>query len=585
MWARLRELAIVYILLVAGSALWRRTVLGVEDPTLYGGDGMTFLALAGVIAVLWSRWPIPLPGLKALELAMIGLIAGRVAFVQYRMMLKFSFRGEELGAELLFKNSVLMISVLILTYGLYVPKSWRRAAIVVGPLALLPFATLAVLALQHPTELAWLWEQRPDRSTPHGRVPRALLFTLDALILTILAVGSTYGARTISRLRRQVALARQLGQYRLGRLLGAGGMGEVYLAEHLLLKRPCAVKLIRPGEATDPRAMDRFEREVRLTATLSHPNIVEIFDYGRTEDGTYYYVMEYLPGLSLEDLVRHHGPLPPGRVVYLLRQVCQALCVAHAAGLIHRDIKPSNIFATRRSGMDDVAKLLDFGLVLPGAGSPAPHLTGEGQILGTPLFMSPEQVMGGGRVVDERSDLYALGAVAYFLLTGHPPFDGGNGIGVMIAHARDAVVPPSRDRADVPEDLDASCCGAWPRSRPSGFPMPKALRSPWAAVCARLRGTRLWPGNGGMTHSRPSPESRDRIKGSSPSRRIVPCFPVLPGCSRKSLRARFRPHSLSEPKFCNEFLRSSPFVQAVRFCQPMNSEARNSEARSWSWNA
>ena len=164
--------------------------------------------------------------------------------------------------------------------------------------------------------------------------------------------------------------------------------------------------------------------------------------------------MEYLPGLSLEDLVQHHGPLPPGRVVYLLRQVCQALSVAHATGLIHRDIKPSNVIATRRSGMDDVAKLLDFGLVLPRAGSPTPHLTGEGQILGTPLFMAPEQVMGGGRVVDERSDLYALGAVAYYLLTGRPPFDGGNGIGVMIAHARDAVVPPSRDRADVPEDLE-----------------------------------------------------------------------------------------------------------------------------------
>jgi eukaryotic-like serine/threonine-protein kinase len=250
---------------------------------------MAFLILAGLIALLWRRWPIPLPGLKALELLMIGLLAGRVVFVQYRMMLKFSLRGENLGAQLLFKNSVLMISVLILTYGLYVPKSWRRAAIVVGPLALLPFATLAVLDLQHPTDMAWLWKQGPGRSTPHGRVPLALLFTFDALILAILAVGSTYGARTISRLRRQVAEARQLGQYRLGRLLGAGGMGEVYMAEHLLLKRPCAVKLIRPGELTGPRALERFEREVRLTATLSHPNIVEVYDYGRAEDGTYYY--------------------------------------------------------------------------------------------------------------------------------------------------------------------------------------------------------------------------------------------------------------------------------------------------------
>ena len=187
------------------------------------------------------------------------------------------------------------------------------------------------------------------------------------MILLILAVGSAFGARTISRLRRQVAEARQLGQYRLRRRIGAGGMGEVYLAEHQLLKRPCAVKLIRPDDVADPRALERFEREVRLTATLSHPNTVEIYDYGRTEDGTYYYVMEYLPGLSLAELVERHGPLPPGRVVYLLRQVCGALREAHAAGLIHRDIKPSNIFAARRGGMDDVAKLLDFGLVLPAA--------------------------------------------------------------------------------------------------------------------------------------------------------------------------------------------------------------------------
>jgi eukaryotic-like serine/threonine-protein kinase len=284
--ARLRELPIVFILLVAASALWRRAALGLEAPGLYRGDGMVFLALAGLIALLWSRWPIPLLWLKALELAMIGLLASRVAIVQYRMMLKFSLQGETLGAQLLFKNSVLMICVLILTYGLYVPKSWRRAAIVAGPLALLPFGVLAVLALQHPTAMAWLWQEGPDRSTPHGRVPRALLFAIDALILIILAAGSTYGARTISRLRKQVAEARQLGQYRLGRLLGAGGMGEVYLAEHELLKRPCAVKLIRPEVVIRAETIDRFEREVRINATLSHPNTVEIFDYGRTEEGT-----------------------------------------------------------------------------------------------------------------------------------------------------------------------------------------------------------------------------------------------------------------------------------------------------------
>ena len=194
--------------------------------------------------------------------------------------------------------------------------------------------------------MEWLeqgWSK--NRSTP-----RILLLGFDAMILLILAVGATFGTRTISRLRRQVAEARQLGQYRLRRRIGCGGMGEVYLAEHQLLKRPCALKLIRSEAVADPNALERFEREVQITATLSHPNTVEIFDYGRTEDGTYYYVMEYLPGLSLAELVERHGPLPPARAVYLLRQVCLALREAHAAGLIHRDIKPSNIFAARAGG-------------------------------------------------------------------------------------------------------------------------------------------------------------------------------------------------------------------------------------------
>ncbi len=196
-------------------------------------------------------------------------------------------------------------------------------------------------------------------------IPLRISFGLDTLFLLLLAAVAASGAHMFSRLRRQLAEARYFGQYRLKRQIGSGGMGDVYLAEHQLLKRACAVKLIRASSGLDPRALARFEREVRITATLSHPNTIEIFDYGRTEDGTYYYVMEYLPGLSLADLVDQYGPLPPGRVVYLLRQVCLALHEAHGAGLIHRDIKPSNIFAAQRGGLDDVAKLLDFGLVRP----------------------------------------------------------------------------------------------------------------------------------------------------------------------------------------------------------------------------
>jgi tRNA A-37 threonylcarbamoyl transferase component Bud32 len=323
-----------------------------------------------------------------------------------------------------------------------------------------------------------------------------VLLNFDATPLTILAAGATFGALTISRRRRRVARTRQLGQYRLGQRIGVGGMGEVYLAEHQLLKRPCAIKLIRPDRVTEPRSLARFEREVRLTATLSHPNTVDVYDYGRAEDGTYYYVMEYLPGLNLAELVEGHGPVPPGRVVYLLRQVCGALREAHAVGLIHRDIKPSNIFVARRGGMDDVAKLLDFGLALPAASTGAPHLSGEGRVLGTPLFISPEQVTRG-RQLDGRSDIYSLGAVAYYLLTGRPPFEGENEIGLLIAHARDPVVPPSLVCDNIPRDLERVLLRCLAKDPADRFPNSASLEQA-LGKCAcmgdwdRERAARWW---------------------------------------------------------------------------------------------
>jgi tRNA A-37 threonylcarbamoyl transferase component Bud32 len=453
---RLREIAVIYIVMFGMTIFWREILLGNRRPdvTVLSLNALVIATLAGIAALLSGRRAFPLAWLQALELGMIGMLAVMVAFAEYRLMLADSLLDDTMMAQLRLKNVVLLTSILILTHGLYVPKTWRRAALVVGPLALLPFATLLVLSLVHPEAMGWL-----RRGWRKSEIARLWLFSFDAMILLILAVGSAVGARAISRLRRQVAEARQLGQYRLRRRIGAGGMGQVYLAEHQLLKRPCALKLIRPEDVADPAALERFEREVQLTATLSHPNTVEVFDYGRTEDGTYYYVMEYLPGLSLAELVERHGPLEPGRAVYLLRQVCLALREAHAAGLIHRDVKPSNIFAARRGGMDDVAKLLDFGLVRPSHTARAAHLSGEGKILGTPQFMSPEQARGG-RELDERSDIYSLGAVAYYLLTGRPPFDEGDGLGVMIAHARDPVVPPSLVRDGVPEDLErvVLCC-------------------------------------------------------------------------------------------------------------------------------
>ncbi len=472
--ARLLELPIVYISILAMTLLWTHVVLGDDALTLpvVGLNAVVILGLGSIIALLSTQWPVSLNWLKTLELGMIGMVASLSTFVQYRLMLMYSLRNDRLMAQLTLKNGVLFTSILILTYGLYVPKSWRRAALVVVPLALLPFVTVELLALRHPEAMRWL-----ELGWNNSDTPRLLLYTFDAMILLILAAGAAFGARTIFMLRRQVAEARRLGQYNLRRKIGCGGMGEVYLAEHQLLKRPCAVKLIRAGKVADPSALERFEREVRLTATLSHPNTIEIFDYGQTEDGTYYYVMEYLPGLNLAQLVDRHGSLPPGRVVYLLRQVCGALREAHAAGLIHRDVKPSNIFAARRGGMDDVAKLLDFGLVRPAANSSTTDLSGEGLVLGTPLFMSPEQARG--RELDERSDIYSLGAVAYYLLTGRPPFDEADGIQVMIAHARDPVIAPSQLRAGIPSDLEQvvlRCLAKDPSSRfPEADQLDRAL--------------------------------------------------------------------------------------------------------------
>lgn len=190
-------------------------------------------------------------------------------------------------------------------------------------------------------------------------------------------------------------------------------------------------------------------------ATLTHWNTVEIYDYGHAADGTFYYAMEYLPGLTLQELVERHGPLPPDRAVHLLRQACAALHEAHQIGLVHRDIKPSNFLVCIRGGICDVAKLLDFGLVQWNQPGPsAARITTEGKFVGTPLYMSPEQIKNQ-ELLDSRSDLYSLGATAYFLLTGEPPFIRDTVAEVFAAHLQDPVVPPSKLEPEVPRDLES----------------------------------------------------------------------------------------------------------------------------------
>jgi len=357
--------------------------------------------------------------------------------------------------------------LLIFTYALFIPNSAYRAAGIIGSMAAAPIVIVSILWATNTACEHWLAENRTFF------VEMTLLMGLSALVAVV-------GVHTIGTLRAQAFEAKQLGQYRLRELIGAGGMGDVYLADHQLLKRPCEVKVIRPEKAGDPKVLARFEREVRASAKLSHWNSINIYDYGRTDDGTFYYVMEYLPGLNLHEIVSQYGPMPAARVIHLIRQTCGALQEAHTAGLLHRDIKPANIFAAHLGGVYDVAKLLDFGLVKPLSPEPESlELTQEGSITGSPLYMSPEQATGDSEP-DVRSDIYALGTVMYFLLTGQPPFSGKRAVKVLIAHALERPVPLSEHRDDIPRDLEAivmRCLAKEPEDRfQSAKELEKALR-------------------------------------------------------------------------------------------------------------
>jgi serine/threonine protein kinase len=264
------------------------------------------------------------------------------------------------------------------------------------------------------------------------------------LILSSLAIfGFTVVVARLQRDARKAAIeAQQLGQYTLENKLGVGGMGVVYKGHHAMLRRPTAIKLLDVDKVND-NSIQRFEREVQITCQLNHPNTIAIYDFGRTPEDVFYYAMEYLDGIDLQTLVDGYGPQREERVIYILLQICGSLYEAHSQGLVHRDIKPANIMINRRGGESDVVKVLDFGLVKAVDEEREAGLTGGGGLAGTPLYMSPEAIqspMG----VDARSDLYAVGAVGYFLLTGEPVFNAGNIAELCQMHVDDLPMPPSR---------------------------------------------------------------------------------------------------------------------------------------------
>jgi len=351
--------------------------------------------------------------------------------------------------------AALVTMQIVVTRAIFIPSTGRRTA-VISSIAAAPLFAVAFTV------------HRSFAASSVTLKPGLLELEISALTWAVLSVvPAALTSRVIYGLRREVRHAQELGQYTLLQKLGEGGMGQVFRARHAMLRRPTAVKLLHSSSQEE---LARFEREVQLTAQLTHPNTVTVFDYGRTPDGIFYYAMELLDGADLQKVVDHHGPMPAGRVIHVLAQVAAALSEAHAVGLIHRDIKPANIILCVRGTEYDVAKVVDFGLVK----SVTPSLedasvSSPGLAVGTPLYMAPE-TLRAPQAADIRTDLYSLGAVGHFLLTGRPVFEGRSPVAVLSDHLHKQPERPSvRLGAPVPHDLEElilECLAKTPSERP-----------------------------------------------------------------------------------------------------------------------
>lgn len=348
---------------------------------------------------------------------------------------------------------LLYVSFTVFTRALLVPSSAKRTAIV-SSLGFIPIVIGSVVVSHY----------------GNFEIPPGAFIAGNFLYNVVAVTLATVGSHIIYGLRTKLSEAMQLGQYTLGRKIGEGGMGAVYHAHHALLRRPTAIKLMQPNLGAD--ALDRFEREVQAMSQLTHPNTATVFDYGRNPDGALYYAMEYLGGTDLDNLVRLDGPQPANRVVDIMIQVCGALQEAHDRNLIHRDIKPPNILLCERGGVPDVAKVVDYGLVK----ELTQDTTQSTQvILGTPHYIAPE-IVTDPNALSPAVDLYALGAVGYYLLTGKRVFEAKTAVEILVLHRTATPKRPS-EVADVVvprelEDIIMKCLSKNPKDR---YPSARAL--------------------------------------------------------------------------------------------------------------
>ncbi|MBJ72182.1 MAG: serine/threonine protein kinase [Sandaracinus sp.] len=428
--------AVAIVINIAGLS-W----FGFEKGCAHAGAGLhsIFLALALVFVGVIGRTRLSWRRLLDLALGYVVLTAFGIAFAE---------QSQPAGG-------LSAVAVLLVLFPLFVPTSVPRAfATAVLGVSTLPLAMVLHDTLAGATSTAEEWV--------------VVVFTALVALLAVVP------AKIVRRMTKALHAAKRLGPYELVERIGSGGMGEVWRARHRLLRRPAAVKLIRPEKLGDPasteRAIERFEREAQATASLDSPHAVQLYDFGVSPRGELFHVMELLRGIDLESFVERFGPMPPERVVHVLLQVCDALEEAHRAGLVHRDVKPANLFLARKGRRVDWVKVLDFGLVKEREATSA-ALTADGELAGTPAYLAPE-VATGDAPVDGRADLYALGCVAYYLLTGERVFEGETAMKVAIAHVTQAPERPSeRLGAPIPAGLEAlvmRCLEKDPAERPEG---------------------------------------------------------------------------------------------------------------------
>ncbi|MCJ7680086.1 MAG: serine/threonine protein kinase, partial [Candidatus Aminicenantes bacterium] len=388
------------------------------------------LATSALAGFLWAR-RVNGSTLSILDAAFLQVLIMPCLFLFARYH-QYSFPG--------FSAIVPCLMLFILTRSIFIPSRAGWTVILSSP------ASLGVLGLQLIAGGSYIdYFQRFQGSH----------FAESVLLNQILILGTILVAATASRLHLGLRLenfkARNIGQYSIEKLLGRGGMGEVYLATHSLLKRPTALKFLRPDIA-GIKTLARFEKEVRLTSRLSHPNTISIYDYGHTAEGIFYYAMEFLHGANLRQVLKETGPMPPERVIYILTCACGALKEAHDKGIVHRDIKPENIMLCELGGEQDVLKILDFGLVRDLRDPNLLEFEEDGSVSGTPETISPEALSGG--TVGPLSDLYSLCAVGCFLLTGKPIFNAKTVIDFLKSHQYSMPIMPSKRRPGIPADLE-----------------------------------------------------------------------------------------------------------------------------------